>query len=58
MRIVERGAVYDFSDRIVGFKCQQCGGVFESMFGETCRGCRHSNAQHVELIKAIRGGTP
>ena len=50
-------AVYGgmFNDNCVGFRCRQCGGVFKSMWGETCNGCRKSNKQHKELIEALRG---
>lgn len=32
------------------FKCFQCGGWFDSMWGDTCNGCRKQNQQHQELV--------
>lgn len=52
MRMIERGAVY-YGDKIVGFRCSSCGGVFGSMWGETCNGCRNTERRHKEMIEAM-----
>ena len=35
---------------VIGYRCWQCGGIFQSMWGETCNGCRKQN----ELIDAAK----
>ena len=57
MRTLERGAVYGgmFGEKIVGFRCSECGDISGSMFGDTCNGCREKDQRHRETIKAIRG---
>jgi len=47
-------AVQDGHGRTVGFRCYECGGVFQSMRGETCNGCREKERRHRELIEALK----
>jgi hypothetical protein len=54
MRTIERGAVYDGYGNISGFRCYQCGRVFDSMLGDICNGCFGVNQRHRELIEALR----
>ena len=42
-------AVYR-GDQIIGYRCWQCGEIFQSMWGETCNGCRKQN----ELLEAAK----
>lgn len=46
-------AVYDGRGRVIGHRCINCGGVFQSMWGNTCNGCRDAERRHRELIAAI-----
>ncbi|KKM82025.1 hypothetical protein LCGC14_1323640 [marine sediment metagenome] len=34
-----------------GFRCFQCGGIFDLMWGTTCNGCRKTNYDNAELRK-------
>ena len=40
--------------RIIGFRCHECGGVFEAMWGEVCNGCREKERRHREVLEALR----
>jgi len=53
-KIIERGAVYDGHDNTVGFRCSDCGRVFQSMLGDTCNGCQNVERRHKELLKAAK----
>lgn len=33
----------------VGFRCWTCGGVFQSMWGETCNKCRKDESENAKL---------
>jgi hypothetical protein len=37
-----------------GFQCWTCREIFDSMWGETCNGCRDTEKRHKELIAAIK----
>jgi len=39
---------------VVGYRCFECGGVFQSMWGETCNGCREKERRHQDLIAALK----
>ena len=58
LKTLEKGAVYGgtFGEDIIGFRCSECGGVFDSMFGDTCLGCREKERRHREVIEALKGG--
>jgi len=43
-------------ERVIGYRCRECGGVFQSMWGETCNGCREKERRHQELLAAIKAG--
>jgi hypothetical protein len=47
-------AVTDWRDRVVGYRCRECGGVYQSMWSDTCNGCREKERRHQELLAAIR----
>lgn len=47
-------AVRDGWGHLVGFRCFECGGVFQSMWGCTCNGCREKERRHQEMLEAIR----
>lgn len=47
-------AVQNGWGKTVGFRCFECGGIFESMWGETCNGCREKERRHQELVEALR----
>ena len=51
MRIL--GTVQDWQDNVIGFRCNKCGGVFQSMWGNTCNGCRDAERRHKEILEAI-----
>lgn len=40
--------------RLVGFRCFECGGIFEKMWGEVCNGCRETERRHREMIAAMK----
>ena len=42
MKTLFSNAVY-IGDDVVGFRCQQCNKVVNSMFGNTCNSCRNIN---------------
>lgn len=50
-------SVQDARGRTVGFRCFECGDVFQSMWGEVCNGCRRKEERHQELLAAIRSGS-
>lgn len=37
---------------LIGFRCKECNGVFDNMWGETCNGCREKERRHQELLNA------
>ena len=51
-------AVRDARGRTVGFRCFQCGSVFQAMWGCTCNGCREKERRHRELIDALKAAQP
>ena len=55
MKVLERGAVYGglFGEDTIGYRCQTCNDIFQSMFGDECRGCREDRKRHQEIVKAI-----
>ena len=38
---------------IIGFRCWTCGGVFQSMWGETCNKCRKDSEENEKLRKEV-----
>lgn len=53
MRTIERGAVYDDNDNTICFRCDTCGEIFPSMFGDARGACRGKEMRHKELVNAI-----
>lgn len=47
-------SITNWQGEIVGFRCWRCGGVFQSMWGETCNGCRHQDEENKKLRAEIR----
>lgn len=47
-------SVKDGYGNVVGFRCWRCGNVFQSMWGETCNGCRHQDEENEKLRAEIR----
>jgi hypothetical protein len=47
------GNAYERGDP-VGYRCDECGGIFQSMWGTTCNGCREKDRRHRELIAALK----
>lgn len=47
-------AVKNGYGEIVGFRCWRCGGVFQSMWGETCNGCRHQDKENAKLRAEVK----
>lgn len=47
--------VRDNRGAVVGFWCQECREVYQSMWGETCNGCREKERRHQEVLAALRG---
>ena len=39
---------------IIGFRCYQCGKVFQQMWNTTCNNCRKKNEEHDELITELK----
>jgi len=37
-----------------GFRCRQCGGIFDMMWGTTCNGCRKTNEDNEKLLKEVK----
>ena len=52
--------VRDSNGHVFGFRCRECGGIFQSMWSCTCDGCREKERRHQELLAAIRSrpGSP
>ena len=46
--------VRDSYGEIVGFRCWECGNVFQSMWGEICNGCREKERRHRELLEIAK----
>lgn len=46
--------VRDYQDKIIGFRCFQCGGVYQTMWENTCNNCRAKESEHNEMIKEIK----
>lgn len=40
---------------IEGFRCWECGNIFQSMWGDTCNGCREKERRYRELVEAVTG---
>jgi len=40
--------------KVAGFRCYQCGKIYQQMWANTCNGCRRKNEQHDELISEIK----
>lgn len=38
---------------VIGFRCWTCGGVFQSMWGETCNKCRNQESENTKLRAEI-----
>lgn len=51
-------AVYGRGYEIAGFRCFECGGVFPSMWGNTCNACREKERRHQEILAALRSAKP
>ena len=47
-------SVKDEWGELVGFRCFECGGIFQSMWGEICNGCREKERRHQEMLAAIK----
>lgn len=47
-------SVKDGWGNIVGFRCWRCNGVFSSMWGEICNGCRHQDSENEKLRSEVR----
>ena len=47
-------SVKDWRGRVTGYRCIDCGGIFPSMWGNVCNGCRDKERRHQELIAAIK----
>lgn len=47
-------AVKDGRGNIVGFRCFECGDVFNSMWGTTCNGCRNKQMGNNALREEIQ----
>lgn len=39
---------------VIGFRCWTCGGVFSSMWGETCNRCRVEESENAKLRNEVR----
>lgn len=39
---------------IIGFRCHRCGGIFQSMWGETCNMCRYQDSENKKLREEIK----
>lgn len=46
--------VYNSTGKVIGFRCTQCGEIFQSMWGCTCNGCREANRKHNEYIRNMQ----
>lgn len=41
-------------NRLEGFRCNICGGIFDKMWGETCNGCREKRSENKKLREEIQ----
>lgn len=48
-------SVYSPRGCLVGFRCFECGQVFDRMWGNTCNGCREKERRHQETLAALKG---
>lgn len=46
--------IYGRRGEVVGFRCVECGGVYQSGFDETCNECRATERRHQEVLRTIR----
>ena len=53
MKIIQGFNDVHCGDRLVGFRCSECGEVFQSMWGDTCNSCRTAERRHREIVKAL-----
>jgi hypothetical protein len=49
--------VRDAYGEIEGFRCWECGNVFQYMWGDTCNGCREKERRHRELLEVAKRNT-
>lgn len=43
-----------WSNGIIGYRCYECDGIFQQMWGTTCNECRAKERRHQELVEAIK----
>lgn len=48
--------VRNWRGEVVGFRCFECGNIYESGWGEKCNNCRTAERRHREIIEAIKSG--
>ena len=53
MKIIEKNAVYDVNDNIVGFKCSHCGKIVDNMFGNYCNECNYIREKAEQYLKVL-----
>lgn len=48
-------SVCDAYGKVYGFRCSECGGIFQAMWGCICNGCREKERRHQEMLAAVKG---
>lgn len=46
--------IRDWQNKLVGFKCINCGIIYESGWGNNCNKCRNEERKHKEILQAIK----
>ena len=46
--------VKNWQGKLVGFRCTNCGDIYDSGWGNTCNKCRTEERRHKELIEAMK----
>jgi hypothetical protein len=47
-------AVLDSNGRVVGYRCYECSEVFDSLWDDTCNGCRAKERRHQEALSIAK----
>ena len=55
---VTNNAIRDWQGEIIGYRCHDCGQVFQSMWGCICNQCRAVERRHRETIGRTKHDHP
>ncbi|KKN49566.1 hypothetical protein LCGC14_0641310 [marine sediment metagenome] len=46
--------VKNWRGKTIGFRCRECGDIFQSMWETTCNKCRREEERHQEILKQTK----